>query len=94
MLFVKSCAFACPPLTLQWFLESLQTILEKGIPHIERTAAPVFPIIVETSRTSYDEWTIITYTSQAVDAIMEGTMFVVEVRTRTTNGFTTYKRAY
>jgi hypothetical protein len=61
-----------------------QVILEKGVPKVERTSKPIFPIIVEASRASYDTWTIIHNVEDAVDSIMENKSFEVERRTRNT----------
>jgi hypothetical protein len=49
---------------------------------VERTAKPIFPIIIETSSASYDQWTIIHDVDSAVDDLMVGTAFPVERRSR------------
>jgi hypothetical protein len=63
---------------------SIQVILEKGVPKVERTSKPIFPVIVETSRASYDTWTIIHNVDDAVDSIMKNVPFEAERRTRDT----------
>jgi hypothetical protein len=52
------------------------------VPKLERTGDPIFPVIIETSRASYDTWTIIKDVSAAVDSIMIGAPFEAERRTR------------
>jgi hypothetical protein len=74
----------------------VQVILEKGVPKVERTSKPIFPVIVETSRASYDTWIVIHNVDDAVVSIMKNVPFEAERRTRdtVTGAVTTAKYMY
>ena len=48
----------------------------------QRSGEPTFDIIIELSRTLWDEWTVVLDTAKAVDAILEGAHYQVQRRTR------------
>eukprot|EP00953_Heterococcus_sp_UTEX-ZZ885_P003206 2256-Heterococcus_DN1.PRE.2 len=68
----RACAYA----------RSSQVILEKGMPKTERTGNPIFAVIIETSRASFNEWIVIHDVATAVDSLLLGYSFEAERRKR------------
>ncbi|KDO33847.1 hypothetical protein SPRG_01726 [Saprolegnia parasitica CBS 223.65] len=53
----------------------------------ERCDAPIFDVIVELAKGEYDTWRVVLDAAVAVDAILQGHSYEVQVRTRSTTAF-------
>ncbi|KDO31842.1 hypothetical protein SPRG_03762 [Saprolegnia parasitica CBS 223.65] len=52
----------------------------------QRSGDPIFDIVVELQRGQYDTWRVVTDAASAVDAVLAGTSYAAQVRTRTASG--------
>ncbi|EQC35104.1 hypothetical protein SDRG_07338 [Saprolegnia diclina VS20] len=52
----------------------------------QRSGDPIFDIVVELQRGQFDTWRIVTDAAAAVDAVLAGTSYAAQVRTRTASG--------
>ncbi|EQC39697.1 hypothetical protein SDRG_03125 [Saprolegnia diclina VS20] len=53
----------------------------------ERSDAPIFDVVVELAKGEYDTWRVVLDAAVAVDAILQGKSYEVQVRTRSTTAF-------